>query len=632
MAGLPDYLEGFTDREPQIAAFDALWENDTRWVLAFSGVSGIGKSLLLDYLVETRCKPRKVRYHKIDFDGVVALEDIPFAFGRILPRDAQTRFEQDASRLRGEYEEAIRELNRSVPDQVTLVQKAEGGGSIGASPATIDVQYAERRRDLSLLFFTQLSRAAVECANALEDVPALFILDTYEKFADNNSEEIVGRVWHFLLQAAERAENLRVLVAGREQLPYRPLAQITRDEPLSDFDATTSDTFLKQRGVNDPILRHAAFDLANGHPLTTRMFAEAYHEAQKAARPISLAELKQGALARSRDEWFFDLILSRLPEPEKTMGMYAPLLRHFNQGILNHALGLQLDQNLFRRFTQRSFIKRVGDGMYKFHEAARNVQRAYLYASEDARVSEIHQRAAAFYANPSEAQAARDWLYHSLIAAPQAVFAQWEQALAFAAFTFEHEWWGELLEAVETAIAQKSLQTEQRAQVLYERMRWHYYHLEELEVGLWRGQTALQLYREVGSRLGEANTRKAIGDVQQFRKDMDAALTSYEQALGLFREVGERLGEANTYRALALLTIAKSQDAATAHTWLEKAVNLHTVIGDRYSVAVDYWYLADALDAIGNRGRAKEYAAKAAPIFEAMELPFAKGMREIMKG
>ena len=35
---LPPYLEHFTDRQDQIAAFDALWPGDGRWLLAFGGL------------------------------------------------------------------------------------------------------------------------------------------------------------------------------------------------------------------------------------------------------------------------------------------------------------------------------------------------------------------------------------------------------------------------------------------------------------------------------------------------------------------------------------------------------------------------------------------------------------------
>ena len=47
-----------------------------------------------------------------------------------------------------------------------------------------------------------------------------------------------------------------------------------------------------------------------------------------------------------------------------------------------------------------------------------------------------------------------------------------------------------------------------------------------------------------------------MGDVQNFRKELDKALGSYEQALGLFREVGDRLGEANVLKAMGMCRIS----------------------------------------------------------------------------
>ncbi|MBC6948664.1 tetratricopeptide repeat protein, partial [candidate division KSB1 bacterium] len=61
---------------------------------------------------------------------------------------------------------------------------------------------------------------------------------------------------------------------------------------------------------------------------------------------------------------------------------------------------------------------------------------------------------------------------------------------------------------------------------------------------------ALALFKAVGSRLGEANTLKAIGDVHQFKKELDAAIKAYNDALALFKAVGDRLGEANTLKAI----------------------------------------------------------------------------------
>jgi hypothetical protein len=51
----------------------------------------------------------------------------------------------------------------------------------------------------------------------------------------------------------------------------------------------------------------------------------------------------------------------------------------------------------------------------------------------------------------------------------------------------------------------------------------------------------------------QANVLQAIGDVQSFRDDKDAALTSYDHALTLFTQVGAKLGQANVLLALGQL-------------------------------------------------------------------------------
>jgi putative ribosome biogenesis GTPase RsgA len=64
---LQDSLAHFQDRETAIAAFDALQSDGRRWVLAFDGCSGLGKSTLIDWLIENRCKPNKIPYSLFDF-------------------------------------------------------------------------------------------------------------------------------------------------------------------------------------------------------------------------------------------------------------------------------------------------------------------------------------------------------------------------------------------------------------------------------------------------------------------------------------------------------------------------------------------------------------------------------------
>ncbi|MGE0684898.1 MAG: hypothetical protein AB7P69_28800, partial [Candidatus Binatia bacterium] len=88
---------------------------------------------------------------------------------------------------------------------------------------------------------------------------------------------------------------------------------------------------------------------------------------------------------------------------------------------------------------------------------------------------------------------------------------------------------------------------------------------------------ALSLATAAGAKLGQANVLQAIGDVQSFRDDKEAALASYDQALRLFTEVGAKLGQANVYLAQGQL----QNDVSL----LDRALGLYEKIGDRYSGA-----------------------------------------------
>ena len=131
---------------------------------------------------------------------------------------------------------------------------------------------------------------------------------------------------------------------------------------------------------------------------------------------------------------------------------------------------------------------------------------------------------------------------------------------------------------------------------------------------------ALKLFRQVGDKLGEANVRKAIGDVQQFRKEMDAALESYNEALKLFRQVGAKLGEANVLAASCRLFLS-SGDLETAEKQLELVIAMRRQIGDMYSEGADYGNFSVALLNLGNKNKAKEYAMKARKAFEKVGEP-----------
>ncbi|MBN3942569.1 tetratricopeptide repeat protein, partial [Nostoc sp. NMS9] len=115
-----------------------------------------------------------------------------------------------------------------------------------------------------------------------------------------------------------------------------------------------------------------------------------------------------------------------------------------------------------------------------------------------------------------------------------------------------------------------------------------------------RYETALAFYREIGARLGEANTLIAIGDVLQFLKRSTEALERYETALAFYREIGDRLGEANTLQAIGIL----QENLTLGLEYCEVALELYTQIGDKYSQSRNLIYFTSEI--LLKLGRQKE--------------------------
>ncbi|MCC7189503.1 MAG: tetratricopeptide repeat protein [Anaerolineales bacterium] len=116
----------------------------------------------------------------------------------------------------------------------------------------------------------------------------------------------------------------------------------------------------------------------------------------------------------------------------------------------------------------------------------------------------------------------------------------------------------------------------------------------------------------------KANVLQAIGDVQQFRKETDAALESYEEALKLFRQVGAKLGEANVISSQGQLYLP--DDLKRANEYLNRAINIYELIGSRYSVPAQIGNYGWKLYRLHEYEKAKPYLLQAADLFEKMGL------------
>jgi hypothetical protein len=447
---LPGRLRHFTDRQAALAAFDALWPGDGTWVLAFHGLSGNGKSTLIDYLVETRAKRDGYPWAILDFEG---------SRGLTLRSDWRALLDHLAGQwglgrhpgytaAREEARRAYEAIRHSL--QVRLEQRAEQG-QITASPITIEVGQSEALRRADERTRHQTAAALLNAAGAAyaHQRPLLF-LDTYELMARAADKAYAGWLWLWLGAMAVRLPGLRVIVGSRDELAGLT-GRERQQQPLNFFSRADSDELLRKLGVAEPAWRAAVFErLAAGHPLLTEMAADLWDDAQTSGQPLPAADIPRLAGQEPAVEWLTGRILDRLESPLKAAVRWAALLRRFDQeslaAILPDGSG-RLSDDDFDRLRCYSFVApaRVGRG-WACHDLLRRVQNAYLATNKPTALREFHAQAAAYFAAAGEEA---ETLYHSLLAGDEDAPAAWNEAAYNAYLNLEWPRWTALLQVIE---------------------------------------------------------------------------------------------------------------------------------------------------------------------------------------
>lgn len=111
------------------------------------------------------------------------------------------------------------------------------------------------------------------------------------------------------------------------------------------------------------------------------------------------------------------------------------------------------------------------------------------------------------------------------------------------------------------------------------------------------------------------------GQWHRWRYEMAEAVTVYNQALELFRAVGDRLGEANTLKAIG--DVATGQEEwARLRRFYEQALQLYQAIGDRYSIDRAYYTVGNWHAVQDQRAEAAACYRQAIEIFAAIGLDY----------
>ncbi len=97
---------------------------------------------------------------------------------------------------------------------------------------------------------------------------------------------------------------------------------------------------------------------------------------------------------------------------------------------------------------------------------------------------------------------------------------------------------------------------------------------DELDQAFEKYKHALDLYKELGHKLGMANQYGNLGNAHRACRELDQAAQMYAEALALNKELGHRLGIATQYVNLGLLYVIRGELSVARKFW-EMAADLY---------------------------------------------------------
>ena len=141
-----------------------------------------------------------------------------------------------------------------------------------------------------------------------------------------------------------------------------------------------------------------------------------------------------------------------------------------------------------------------------------------------------------------------------------------------------------------------------------------------------RAQRSLALFREIGSRSGEARSLAVLGEAELQRGNCDQAADCQRQSLAIYRANGDRTGEATALNGLGEVLLAAGRPA-DAHVLHAAALGITNDSGERYEQARSHRGLARSYHAEGDPGLASHHWQQALALYAALGVPEADQIR-----
>ncbi|MFE7551055.1 tetratricopeptide repeat protein [Streptomyces gardneri] len=142
-------------------------------------------------------------------------------------------------------------------------------------------------------------------------------------------------------------------------------------------------------------------------------------------------------------------------------------------------------------------------------------------------------------------------------------------------------------------------------------------------------EEALALFRELGSRLGQANALLALGRVRYVSGQYAAAGDLHEQALALYRDVGDLHGEAEVLNSMGAL-VAETVGPGDGLAVYQQALLLAREVAAPLEEAGALEGAAHCQQRIGNRETALVNLREAVAIYQRLGVPEAKPAADLL--
>jgi tetratricopeptide (TPR) repeat protein len=554
----------FVGREDHRQAYQQMLRaGNGPWMLLITGQGGNGKSRLLRQLqAET---PDGIQTGLLDFANEYLRTD-PLSAAEAVGNCLEPLVDATGFRaFRAFRQEARAGRQRLAEMQLSLRQTITVEAGSQAQGLSQSMNTASAVNEMRKQVERMTTEALLEMARGARGRPLTLLLDTCEWFHEPGSQDVGTWLKDTLPRLRERLGGaLRVVAAGREGLERLFPFEGSARHNLLLLTPIELERYLQQLGMEDAITRQAVYAMTRGHPLCASIVAQVWLE-----RPFGPAELPafQGEFSDlAVTQWVSERVLDRLQPPYDDLARYGVLLRSFDLPLLRAVFSELLDSGdqVFRRLIAYSFIVRLAGGRFAFHDLLRQVQAGYLRRQMPEHWKEYHQRALRFFEPQREEVFGRqfqpaDAYYHALALDEQIAGGVWERVVVEASIIGEKDYWSRLLQAAhDSALAPGKLLQATRAfhQGIF------FYFAAQWDAALENYQHALALFQQVSYPLGEANTRRAIGDVYRLQDDYAAALEIYHPALALFQQISDHLGEANTLKAIG--NVQQFQDNSIA--------------------------------------------------------------------